>query len=134
MYQNKYQRVLQIIASYYKETFFILIEYTKFNTRSTKFYISIFKSRTRRDIICMDCDDFQASSRTSLNARHLIRLRLSRVSRALQPLTLRQFPLVTFKIQGGPHHTLLIVLVLLSSLALFTWVTERGKRGKTKKG
>lgn len=33
--------------------------------------------------------------------RHLIRVRLSRVSRTLQPLTFRQFPLVMFKILGG---------------------------------
>lgn len=41
--------------------------------------------------------------------RHLIRVRLSRVSRTLQPLTLQQFPLVTFKILGGrPLFSLLL--------------------------
>lgn len=40
--------------------------------------------------------------------RHLIRVRLSRVSRTLQPLTLRQFPLVTFKILGGRPLFLLL--------------------------
>lgn len=41
--------------------------------------------------------------------RHLIRVRLSRVSRTLQPLTLRQFPLVTFKILAGCPHFLLLL-------------------------
>lgn len=39
--------------------------------------------------------------------RHLIRVRLSRVSRTLQPLTFRQFPLVMFKILGGCPLSLL---------------------------
>lgn len=41
--------------------------------------------------------------------RHLIRVRLSRVSRTLQPLTFRQFPLVTFKILGGRPRFLLLL-------------------------
>jgi len=72
--------------------------------------------------------------------RHLIRVRLSRVSRTLQPLTLRQFPLVTFKILGGhlppllltvPPLLYLLLLRLVTPslyyLSLFTRVTERGE-------
>lgn len=51
--------------------------------------------------------------------RHLIRVRLSRVSRTFQPLTFRQFPLVMFKILGGCPLSLLCHCYSSSSSSSF---------------
>jgi len=84
----------------------------------------ISRSLSTAGIICTGRDDSRHPRHPRVperrfECRHLIRVRLSRVSRTLQPLTLRQFPLVTFKILRDRPSSLPLLFRHRLSLLLF---------------